>query len=432
MTKMTVIEYTATNHTMGKRDTKAWSNDVIEHDSAMTFTHEEIARSIYNRVTDKSAAMRGRIIETIDHGDKGVGYVIKSAHGNPLLSGFFMVKAEPVIVIDDDLLCQRIAALAGGEFSIVNHMSVTTAIGAIADHLCDCEDDYKHVSPYELGKRISALVEQGVIVFKRDSNERVESVSVTPEPVIVDHTAALATAFATMLKDGIGETNFAAMRKLNATPTYPLNGACASHNYCDSNMVMAAALESVLGRSFDFDSDDDSDLFNAAWSHARTSHLIQAPHYAMEFPDFPESDMVAIPEGFRDISWRNDACPNFMNDAGDLLIFVDYANPDNREYVNTKRFTLSSYDDANGITPIIETDNWIELCNMITPAVMLPAFADIPAIVPAGVDYSKLDWIPIRKIDIAYNPYLQPGEYEEIKMLVKLHLPGKLTIRIKE
>ena len=40
---------------------------------------------------------------------------------------------------------------------------------------------------------------------------------------------------------------------------------CATHDFCDANMLMAAAFEEVVGRRIDIHSDDDCALWNAAW-----------------------------------------------------------------------------------------------------------------------------------------------------------------------
>jgi hypothetical protein len=56
----------------------------------------------------------------------------------------------------------------------------------------------------------------------------------------------------------------------NATPEYS-NGACATQDFCDANMIMAEAFESVMGHEVDGDSDSDCAAWNAAWDAARKS-----------------------------------------------------------------------------------------------------------------------------------------------------------------
>lgn len=88
--------------------------------------------------------------------------------------------------------------------------------------------------------------------------------------------------------------------------------------------------------------------------------------YGEEFPNFPPEDMPQIPSGFEDISWRNDACPNFANDALGLAIFVDYLDPAARDYPDTKRFTLYRMDE-NSVTAeiILDSDDWAEILDAI-------------------------------------------------------------------
>jgi hypothetical protein len=108
----------------------------------------------------------------------------------------------------------------------------------------------------------------------------------TPNPMA----AALASAFATRLRNVISPADWKEMQRLNATPEYG-GGVCASHDFCDANDVMAAAFESIFGRepggSWDVNPDGsavdpekerqalaDSALWNAAWAIAAERHLV--------------------------------------------------------------------------------------------------------------------------------------------------------------
>lgn len=73
-----------------------------------------------------------------------------------------------------------------------------------------------------------------------------------------------------------------------------------------------------------------------------------------EFSDF--DDMPAIPENWKDISWHNDSCPSF--ECGELLIFVDYADPEKREVATPFRFVVVNDPMAEAI---LETDDWAEV-----------------------------------------------------------------------
>lgn len=90
-----------------------------------------------------------------------------------------------------------------------------------------------------------------------------------------------------------------------------------------------------------------------------TMPIYNEGHYRREFPDFPETDMPAIPDGFTDCSWHNCACPCFASDAAELEIWVDFADPANREFPDWKRFRVSRQ--RGGIEtsgPAFETDDW--------------------------------------------------------------------------
>jgi hypothetical protein len=81
--------------------------------------------------------------------------------------------------------------------------------------------------------------------------------------------------------------------------------------------------------------------------------------YREEFPDFDPATMPNIPEGFVDTSWCNDACPNFCNEAISLAIFVDYLDPQKRDYPDTARFTLYRTGDGTMTEQdIVSTDDW--------------------------------------------------------------------------
>lgn len=80
--------------------------------------------------------------------------------------------------------------------------------------------------------------------------------------------------------------------------------------------------------------------------------------YLTEFPDFDPATMPAIPAGFDDVSWHNDACPSFLNEALGLIIFVDFADADKREFPETERFTLGRWDNGNTGNDVCSSDDW--------------------------------------------------------------------------
>jgi hypothetical protein len=88
------------------------------------------------------------------------------------------------------------------------------------------------------------------------------------------------------------------------------------------------------------------------------SDLIAAfPLAAAEFPDFDLSTMPAVPAGYAESSFRNDACPSFWNEAAALQIFIDYADASQREHSDGARFHVVNT--STGET-VAESDEWQE------------------------------------------------------------------------
>jgi hypothetical protein len=86
--------------------------------------------------------------------------------------------------------------------------------------------------------------------------------------------------------------------------------------------------------------------------------------YAKAFPTFPADAMPAVPADFYDGSYRNDVCPRFISDDDRVSIWIDFPNPDDREYclMRQYRVTLASIDD--GI--VLETDDYAEALEAAT------------------------------------------------------------------
>lgn len=72
-----------------------------------------------------------------------------------------------------------------------------------------------------------------------------------------------------------------------------------------------------------------------------------------EFPDF--DTMPAIPAGWTDSSWHNDACPSF-GVTSTMFVFVNYEDPDLREFAAAgPRFCVIN-PDTNEV--LFESDDW--------------------------------------------------------------------------
>lgn len=91
----------------------------------------------------------------------------------------------------------------------------------------------------------------------------------------------------------------------------------------------------------------------------------QWPRLAAEFPDFDLASLPAVPEGWEDSSWHNDACPSFM--ANGFHIFVNYAEPEQRELPEGGRFIVLSECDVQTVT-IYQGDDWPEVLRLVAEA----------------------------------------------------------------
>lgn len=88
-----------------------------------------------------------------------------------------------------------------------------------------------------------------------------------------------------------------------------------------------------------------------------------------EFPDFKPEDLPEIPGGFTDESWRNDACPCFINVELRLILFVDFKEVSQREFEAGPRFIVMPSDHegcfiGDGST-LLETDDWDEVLRLV-------------------------------------------------------------------
>jgi hypothetical protein len=77
------------------------------------------------------------------------------------------------------------------------------------------------------------------------------------------------------------------------------------------------------------------------------------------FNQFPEFELdVEIPEGWEDISWGNDVCPSWHPMAG-VRVWVDYKNPERREFPDGERFHVILEDEEGQFTRnVVSTNEW--------------------------------------------------------------------------
>lgn len=84
--------------------------------------------------------------------------------------------------------------------------------------------------------------------------------------------------------------------------------------------------------------------------------------FRVEFGDFDPATMPAIPDGWTDQSWHNDACPCFNTGRG-LVVFVDYADASLREIQEDyPRFSVQADPEVHDHNEsLLETDDWSEV-----------------------------------------------------------------------
>jgi len=159
-----------------------------------------------------------------------------------------------------------------------------------------------------------------------------------PNLPIVD---LLARKFLAILKDDIGENRYQQAAELNLT--YP-KGVCASHDFCDANMVMNDAWGWVVGTEMNAGDEEDARLWGKAWSLAKNimvrEHLArEAKHlwvreHGADF-DVPDEIQQLVNSSLAtDASWHNDIAPHFEipgRNGYSVGIWVQHPDPDQRE-----------------------------------------------------------------------------------------------------
>lgn len=87
------------------------------------------------------------------------------------------------------------------------------------------------------------------------------------------------------------------------------------------------------------------------------------PLWQQEFPDYPVDQFPSpIPAGWVDESWHNNVCPSFIATEADgraLTVWIDYPDPAQREFPDSRRFSVSVHDeDGDDCVNALESDDW--------------------------------------------------------------------------
>lgn len=92
---------------------------------------------------------------------------------------------------------------------------------------------------------------------------------INPELPVYPDTLLLAVKFSELLREDLGAETMEEVIRKNRTPEYA--NACASHDYCDANMVMHAAWEDLTGEAPDVGDERGARIWNRAWDAAKAS-----------------------------------------------------------------------------------------------------------------------------------------------------------------
>lgn len=82
----------------------------------------------------------------------------------------------------------------------------------------------------------------------------------------------LASQFSANLRAALSPEQVLGAVLANTLETNP--AICHSHDYCDANVTMAEAFETVMGRPVDLQSDADGLLWSDAWEIARRNAFV--------------------------------------------------------------------------------------------------------------------------------------------------------------
>jgi hypothetical protein len=88
-----------------------------------------------------------------------------------------------------------------------------------------------------------------------------------------DKPSLIAERFAEVLRNWLSAEEWEQMKVRNQFDSRYSGGACASHDFCDANMAMQEAFESVMEHICDGDNEVDCVIWNTAWELARMRAL---------------------------------------------------------------------------------------------------------------------------------------------------------------
>lgn len=85
---------------------------------------------------------------------------------------------------------------------------------------------------------------------------------------------AIAREFSKLLRAALTETEMKKVVARNRSKGYIDENLCASHDFCDANMVMDEAFQKVMERPTRPTAKADADLWNGAWTLAKSHDFV--------------------------------------------------------------------------------------------------------------------------------------------------------------
>lgn len=83
----------------------------------------------------------------------------------------------------------------------------------------------------------------------------------------------LAARFIVLVAEQLDPADLAEVRRRNMQPRY--KGCCATHDFCDANMIMDQAWRDSFGHEINADDEAQAEIWNTAWAIARRTALVQ-------------------------------------------------------------------------------------------------------------------------------------------------------------
>ena len=126
----------------------------------------------------------------------------------------------------------------------------------------------EHEHKFYTIKQLTTIGYSGSLSVKEDNEETVIIPLQINDPFEALRIYLVAQAFSRGLRAFLDEDQMEAINRKNMhNPEY--KECCATHDYCDANVVMLNAFESALGTEFDLREQYHVNLVNAAWDLAK-------------------------------------------------------------------------------------------------------------------------------------------------------------------